>query len=270
MNLAAITRELKEVPIGLIDEPVLPSRSSMDETKLDELTANIRANGVLQPLALARHGERFEVIAGHRRTLASRRAGLAVVPAVIYPSRDAALEAIKYAENRHREDLNPADEAIWFNELLERDCESDVDKLCELLREKRPYVEGRLLLFRGDLKVFEALQQEKIKIGVAQQLNRCTNEQYRRYLLHQAIVGGATVAVVSGWLQDWQRAEMATSGAPPPPVSGDTLAAVPQTDYFRCVVCRGTENVYLMVPVNVHQHCKLAILDKLLASYQGE
>jgi hypothetical protein len=64
-----------------------------------------------------------------------------------------------------------------------------------------------LLLFMGDKLVFEQLQAGKITIGVAQELNRCTNERYRRYLLDAAIRGGATITVVKGWLQDWQRNE---------------------------------------------------------------
>jgi len=270
VSLAAVKRELREIPLGLIDAPELPSRATMDEHKLDELVASIRANGLLQPMSVARVGDRYEVVAGHRRWLACGRAGVVAVPCVVYPSKESALEAIKYAENRHREDLNPAEEAIWFNELLERDCGGDVDRLCEQLHEKRSYVEGRLNLLAGDEKIFQALQDGKIKIGVAHQLNRCKVEQYRRYLLHQAIIGGATVAVVSGWIQDWENAERAASGAPAPSSDAAPPSAIPQTDYFRCGVCLGTDNVYLMVPVNIHQHCKLAIFDKLMASYRGE
>lgn len=270
MNLSAIQREMKELPLGLIDEPALPSRGEMDEQLMDELTASIRANGVIAPISVARLGDRFEVIAGHRRRIASGRAGLVGIPCVIYPSKEVGLLAIQYAENRHREDLNPADEAIWFNELLERDCGGDVDVLCDRLGEKRGYVEGRLLLFRGDLEIFEKLRAGKITIGVAQQLNRCTDQIYRRYLLHQAIVGGATIAVVSGWINDWDKSRRDTSGELVIAEPAAAPSAIPETHYFTCCVCQGTDNVHLMVPVNVHQHCKLAILDKLLATYRGD
>lgn len=266
MNVAAIPREFLEVPLSLIDAPPLPARSTMDEIKLDELTDSIRRNGVVQPLALARRGERFDVIAGHRRSLASRRAGLVVVPAIVYPNTDAALEAIKFAENRHREELNPADEAIYFSELLEQQCDGDTDKLCALVGEKRPYVEGRLLLFRGDSEVFEALQAGRISIGVAHQLNKCTAAPYRRYLLHQAVVGGATVAVVSGWIMDWKNQQSFDARADNPAPIAPPSGAVVETNYFTCKICGRSDNVHLMRPINVHAHCELAILDPLLAS----
>lgn len=270
MNLAAITRELREVPLRLIDAPELPSRASMSDEKLDELARSIRDNGLLQPLCVARRDDRYEVIAGHRRWLACTRIGLVAVPCVVYPSRDSALEAIKYAENRHREDLNPADEALWFQELLERDCGGDVDRLAEQLGETRSYIEGRLILFRGDTQVFEALQAGKIRIGVAHQLNRCTDERYRRYLLVQAVAGGATVAVVSGWISDWERTLRDAIGDTTPVAPATAPAPIPETDFFRCVVCGGTENVHTMRVMNVHDYCRLAILDKLLRAYRGE
>lgn len=267
MNLATIAREFREIPLGLIDAPALPARAQMDEQKLDELVLSIRTVGLIQPLVLARTGAHYEVIAGHRRVLACQRLGLVTAPSIIYPSKDAALEAIKYAENRHREDLNPADEAIWFEELLERDAGGDTDALAHLLGETRSYIEGRLLLFRGDVKVFEQLQAGEITIGVAQQLNRCADERMRRYFLHQAILGGATVAVVSGWIQQWKQDQVYPSGAPAPAAPAAAPYVAPETNYFTCVCCGGTENVHQMQPMQVHTYCKLAVLDKLLDAW---
>lgn len=260
-------RTFAEIPLGLIDAPALASREAMDEEKLDELARDIRAKGVLQPLLLARVDDRYEVVAGHRRLLASTRAGLATVPALVYASKTAALEGAKYSENRYREELSPAEEAIWFAELLERDCGGDVDRLCAQLGERRGYVENRLLLFQGDPKVFDALRARQIAIGVAQQLNKCRDEPYRRYLLHQAIVGGATVAVVAGWLQDWQRSLGAAPSTAADPAPASAPGPIPEMNYFTCAVCGSTDHVHLMRPINVHDYCRLAVLDKLLEAH---
>lgn len=252
MNLAEIKREFREVPLALVDEPQLPSRGSMDDVALEELTESIRDVGLLQPVILAHHGERFEVVAGHRRTVASRRAGLVTYPAIVYPSLDVALEALKYAENRHREELSAGDEAIWFAELLERHAEGDVDKLCALLGERRSYVESRLLLFQGDTDVLEALIAKRITIGVAQQLNRCPDPAYRRMYLHQAISGGATVSVVSGWISEYNTLHRHVSPQPESSASTAAPSAVPETNFFTCLVCDGTEDVHTMQPKNIH------------------
>lgn len=268
MNLAEISREFRELPIGLIDEPPLPSRSAMDETRLEELVASIRAVGLVQPMSVVRIGDRYEVVAGHRRRIACGRAGRLTAPCIIYPTKDAALAAIQFAENRHREELSPADEAIWFSELLEQKCGDDVDALCSLIGEKRAYVEGRLLLLRGDPEVFKALERGDIGIGIAQQLNRCDDEPHRRMLLYQAIRGGATVAVVSGWIAEYEQIHKAAIGGA---ASSDTAAPsgpVAQLDYFRCALCEKADNVHLMQPVNIHTYCHAAMFADMLERYQ--
>jgi len=270
MRLAELAREPLDVPIGLINPPALPARLGMDETKLDELTASIRAHGVLQRLILARDGERFEVIAGHRRFMAASRAGLVVVPADVYADKTSALEAAKYAENRFREEMSAAEEASYFSELLERDCDGDVDRLCELLGEKRSYVEGRVLLFQGDPLVLQRLAERAISIGIAHELNKLPDETFRRYLLHQAIVGGATQAVVRGWVMAWQQEQRQASGAPAPASAAAPTGPIPETHFFRCAVCLEENDPHTMLPINVHSSCKHAILDKLLAAYRGE
>lgn len=261
-------REFREIPIGLIDEPALPSRADMDETKMDELIASIRQNGLIQPIAVFKAGDRYEVIAGHRRRLASARAGLAVIPCVVYPSKSREATAIQFIENRHREDLNPADEALWFDELLERDCGGDVDKLCALLGERRAYVEGRLILFAGDPEVFAALKQGKIKIGHAQQLNRCDNRDHRRMLLHQAITGGATVAVLAGWIAEYERVHKPALTNSPDAAPIAPIAPVMVSNFFTCKLCGKDDNVHAMQPVNFHTYCEAAMFADMLALYQ--
>src|SRR5262245_10214799 len=267
MNLRAAIVEFRELPTGLIDAPELPARSEMDETKLEELTTDVRAKGVLVPISVVRAGERYEVIAGHRRKIAAERAGVATVRALVYADKSAALEAIKWSENRFREDMSPAEEATYFAELLERDCGGDTNKLAELIGEKRSYVEGRLLLFQGAAEVFNALQARTITIGVAHELNKVTEKLMRDYYLDRAIREGATVALVTGWVQQW-RSSLGPSGPPADEAQAPIARGpVPVTNYFTCIACDGTDDVHLMQPVNVHTHCKKAVLDKALAFY---
>lgn len=269
MSLATAVREFRELPIGLIDEPTLAARSSMDDTALEELAADISLKGLLQPLIVARVGERYEVIAGHRRRLACGRAGLAAAPCIVYASKEAALEGVKYSENRFREELGPADEAILFSELLERDCGGDVDRLCAQLGEKRGYVENRLALFGGDPQVFEALQARKINIGVAHQLNKCTDEPIRRSFLRNAILGGATNAVVAGWILEWRKVHDATPPSAGAAGSSSAPAPIPDSDPFKCEICGKNHHPHLLKYLPVHDYCKLAILDPLLETYRG-
>lgn len=261
--------EPRDVPVSLIDAPANPARMTMDEHKLDELAQSIRKLGIIQRLNLVRTGDRYEVIAGHRRLLAAERVGLAAVPADVYPSKEAALEGIKHAENRFREEMSAAEEAVYFDELLNGLAGGDVDRVCEIVGERRSYVEDRLLLLQGSRAVFDALAARKIKIGVAVELNKITDERVQRAVLHDAIESGATVAVVRGMVMEWKRGVERGDAPLPSPESTPSPGPVVQSNYFTCLVCGKSDNVPAMQPHNVHSHCKLAILDQMLDAYHG-
>ncbi|MEX3548116.1 MAG: ParB/RepB/Spo0J family partition protein [Burkholderia sp.] len=95
-------------------------RTRMDEGALQDLTASIRAQGVMQPILVRPVGaERFEIIAGERRCQAARLAGLAEVPVLIKEVTDQAAAAMALIENIQREDLNPLEEAHGIQRLLD-------------------------------------------------------------------------------------------------------------------------------------------------------
>jgi ParB/RepB/Spo0J family partition protein len=100
------THESRGIPIGLLNEPEMPSRTEMDDAKLAALAEDIRVRGIVQHLIVFPVADRYEIVAGHRRYTAARMAGLAFVPCDVYPSRDAADEGVQFAENEYREKLN--------------------------------------------------------------------------------------------------------------------------------------------------------------------
>ena len=95
-------------------------RSRMDEASLNDLAQSIKAQGVMQPILVRPvDANRFEIIAGERRWLAARRAGLAEVPALVREVPDQAALALALIENIQREDLNPLEEAQGIKRLID-------------------------------------------------------------------------------------------------------------------------------------------------------
>lgn len=262
--------EPREIPLHLINPPALPARSSMDDLKLEELTRSIARLGVISRLIVCPIGDRYEVIAGHRRLIAATRAGLVAVPCEVYPSRALAHEAIKFAENRFREDMSAAEEALYFGELLERECGGDIEMLAGLVGERVSYVDNRLQLLAGDPEVLRALGDRKIGITVAHELNKCPDQSYRRHFLEHAVKGGATQSAVAGWIQTWKLSIADHAGLEAPAsVRAPAIAAAPVFDPMRCAVC-GESNSHIPETISIHTHCRLAILEPLLKSYRGE
>ncbi|AXT48464.1 ParB/RepB/Spo0J family partition protein [Chromobacterium rhizoryzae] len=111
---------LTSLPIDSIRPGKYQPRSFMDEAALDELAASIRAQGVIQPLVVREIGfGDYELIAGERRWRASRKAGLAEVPAVIKSVPDEAALAMALIENIQRQELDPIEEAQGLKRLID-------------------------------------------------------------------------------------------------------------------------------------------------------
>ena len=107
-----------EIAIDLIDPNPYQTRRHIREESLNELAESIRASGVVQPVVLRQiQNGRFQLVAGERRWLASKRAGKSTIPAVVRQiSNEQAME-ITIIENLQREDLNPIEQARAFERL---------------------------------------------------------------------------------------------------------------------------------------------------------
>ena len=108
----AIQVRIEEIATGS-----LQPRRSMNDAKLNELAASIKAHGVLLPILLRREGGRLEVVAGERRLRAARIAGLDSVPALVKELSNSQALEVALIENLQREDLNPIEQAEAYLRL---------------------------------------------------------------------------------------------------------------------------------------------------------
>lgn len=107
-----------EIPIEQIDRSPYQTRHKMPEESMNELAASIQATGVVQPvLVRPTAGGRYELIAGERRWLASKRAGKTTVPAIVRQVSNEQAAEMTIIENLQREDLNPMEQARAFEKL---------------------------------------------------------------------------------------------------------------------------------------------------------
>lgn len=248
--------DFRPIALELIDPPELAMRADMDDDKLAELAADIKRNGVIQPLGVYQVGDRFRIIYGHRRYVASTIAGERLLPCRVHANGDVHEEDYKLAENRFREDVNPVDEATWFADLLERRYGGDFLKLCAGVNATESYVNGRLDLLRGDDEVRDALRQGKINLAVARELNRFLEEDWRRFYLVDAIKMGATAAVVNGWRLERQKiARLQELDAEHKPDAGAVSTAISITTVDSCVLCWLADDPLEMEYVRVHKSC---------------
>jgi ParB family chromosome partitioning protein len=111
---------LRQLPIEQLQPGKYQPRSHMDGERLAELAESIKAQGLIQPIIVRPLGaERFEIIAGERRWRAAQLAALREVPVVVRESDDHAALAMALIENIQREDLNPLEEAVALQRLID-------------------------------------------------------------------------------------------------------------------------------------------------------
>ena len=114
---------VQEVDVDLIAPNPYQPRSVFDAARVTELAESIREHGVIQPLIVSRPSEPggapYQLIAGERRLLASREAGLRRVPVIVKEATPQALLELALVENLQRQDLGALEEAFAFRRLSE-------------------------------------------------------------------------------------------------------------------------------------------------------
>jgi ParB family chromosome partitioning protein len=111
--------KLTQLSVDVIQRGKYQPRRNMDPQALEELANSIRTQGIIQPLIVRPAGNQYEIIAGERRWQAAQLAGLSEVPVIIRNIPDEAAIAMALIENIQREDLNPIEEALALDRLLD-------------------------------------------------------------------------------------------------------------------------------------------------------
>jgi len=193
--------EYKELSLDEIKRPRHIIRSGMDQEKLLDLRDSIARFGILEPVAVRRIGQSYELIAGDRRCMAAEMAGLAKVPAVILQANEAEADLLKYEENFQREDVDPIAEGAWFAFLHQQHALS-YDEVAKRVGRSKAYILQRVQLLVQDRQVREAVEQGQINFSVARELNACKDISARRRFLEAAVKSGAKALIVRQWRVD--------------------------------------------------------------------
>jgi ParB family chromosome partitioning protein len=160
-----------ELPVDkILPNPHQP-RSRMDPGEIDELAASIREHGVIQPLIVTEGDQPggYTLIAGERRLLAARQAGLAAVPVIIREASDQQRLELALIENLQRTDLGPLEAAEAFRQLAE-DFNLSHEEIAVRVCKSRTAVTNTLRLLKLPPSVQDALADGQISEGHARAL----------------------------------------------------------------------------------------------------
>jgi ParB family chromosome partitioning protein len=160
-------RRQNQVPLAIIHPNPRNPRHEFATEDLDDLAASIRSHGVVQPIvvrAIAGPGETYEIIAGERRWRASQRAGLHDVPVIVLDVSDRQALELAIVENVQRTDLNPIEEALGYQALLQEFSYSQAD-LGTIIGKSRVHVTNTLRLLKLPADVLTAVKSGTLSAG---------------------------------------------------------------------------------------------------------
>jgi len=164
--------ETNKVSINDLTRNRFQPRKNFSKENLEELTNSIKEQGVIQPIVVrpsASTDNKYEIIAGERRWLASQNAGLHEVPVVILNVDDVKSLEFAIVENVQRQDLNPVEEAQGYQKLID-DFNYNQEKLSKFIGKSRSYIANSLRLLALPEEVLLMVEKKDISAGHARSL----------------------------------------------------------------------------------------------------
>lgn len=158
------------LPIYKIEPNPGQPRQDFDEEELQSLADSIAEHGIVQPLTVREMASGYyQIIAGERRWRAARLANLKEVPVVIIEADDRKTMELALIENLQRQDLNPVEEALGYQSLME-DYGLTQDEAAKRVGKSRPAVANALRLLGLCQPVLEMLRSGRLSAGHARAL----------------------------------------------------------------------------------------------------
>ncbi|MCA0988775.1 ParB/RepB/Spo0J family partition protein [Guptibacillus algicola] len=177
---------VKDIPLNELRPNPYQPRKKFNAEAIEELSSSIQTYGVLQPVIVRKSIKGYEIVVGERRYRASKEAGLKTIPAVVRDLTDRKMMEIALIENLQRENLNPIEEALAYQKLME---ETDVtqEELSKRLGKSRPHLANFLRLLQLSPEVQDYIAEGKITMGHGRALLGLKKKEARKALAERVI-----------------------------------------------------------------------------------
>ena len=164
------SQKVVEISVELIDPNPFQPRKVFSDDELVELAESIEQHGLIQPIAVRKVGDRYQLISGERRTRASKLAGLPTIKAQVYENLDdKAMAEWALIENIQRVDLNPVEVAKSYQQLIDNHGYTHED-LSKIVSKSRSAITNALRLLKLPAQVLLWIEEGKISGGAARAL----------------------------------------------------------------------------------------------------
>lgn len=219
------TSVTRRVPVESIDGNPFQPREEFDRAEIEALADSLRKHGLLQPLVVRRHAERYQLVAGERRLRAAALAGWSSVPVRVIEADDRAMAELALVENLQRKDLTPLEKAAAFRRYLEL-YGATQDELATRLGLDRSTISNFIRLLELPEPVRQAIQSGKITQGHARALLPLGDEHEQVAFCQRIQREGLSVRQTESLVRE----AIAAADREPLRVVGTNGSALPVTD----------------------------------------
>ncbi|PLT33233.1 ParB/RepB/Spo0J family partition protein [Bacillus sp. V5-8f] len=191
-------------------------RKVFNPEAIDELKNSIMEHGILQPIIARKSIKGYEIVVGERRFRAAKEAGLATVPVVIRELTEQQMMELAILENLQRENLNPIEEAVAYQSLLEK-LDLTQEQLAKRLGKSRPYIANhiRLLSLPEDIQKF--ISEGKISMGHGRTLLSLKKKNLLKSVVERIIKDGMNVRQLEHYINQLNGNVSRETSPPPKP-----------------------------------------------------
>ncbi len=169
-EVVTVVNNINEIPVDSIETNPFQPRTVFDEEALNELADSIKVQGIIQPITVRRLNDQvYQLISGERRFQASKRAGLATIPAYIRTANDQQMLEMALIENIQRENLNALEIAMSYQRLIS-ECSLKQEELGDRVGKNRSTVTNYLRLLKLPPDIQAGLRDSRISMGHARAL----------------------------------------------------------------------------------------------------
>lgn len=178
-------------------------RKYFSEESITALADSIREHGILQPILvrpLSDDTGSYQIVAGERRWRAACRLGLNEVPVIIKEFLDIETMQIAVIENLQRENLNPVEEALSYNDLIEKYGMTQ-EEIAKMTGKSRSVIANSIRLLSLPKQVLEKLADGSLSVGQAKALLSAKDEKMILSVAEKAADGGMTVRQIEKLMQ---------------------------------------------------------------------
>jgi ParB family chromosome partitioning protein len=229
-NSTASASGFLEIAVQQIEPSPYQARREITAEQLGELAESIRAEGLLQPIVVRKHGEKFQLIAGERRWRAFQLLKIKTIPARVVEASNASSAALGLIENLQREGLNPIEEAYGYASLI-RDFDLTQEAASERVGKGRATVANSLRLLSLDGELQGYLAKSLLSVGHAKVLLGVDTPAQRAVLARRVIEEGLSVRATEKLVQSHKVSPAAPAATSPtgrtvPPMESAAIAGI--------------------------------------------